>query len=132
MANSETGYLTVAVTAAKGSFPIEGAEVRVYTGGDEGVTLIKKLTTDTSGRTETLALPAPPFSASQRPDSGEVPYAQYIIETDYPGYYTVQNINAPIYSGVTSIQNVALVPVSQGDNVPYDDIRFNESMVPDL
>lgn len=131
MPNNEVGYLVVAVRTAGDSLPVEGAEVRVYTGGDN-VTLLKKLTTDSSGRTEILTLPAPPFSASQRPDSGEVPYSQYIIETDYPGYYSVQNINAPIYSGVTSIQNVSLVPIASGNNIPYDDIRFNESTPPDL
>lgn len=132
MVNNETGYLTVSVSTAKGSLPIEGALVRVYTGGDSELTLIKTLTTDSSGRTETVALPAPPFALSQRPGNGEAVFSQYIIETDYPGYYSVQNINAPVYSGITSIQNVALVPVSAADNIPYDDIRINESMVPDL
>ncbi|MBR5514590.1 MAG: hypothetical protein IKU52_00130 [Clostridia bacterium] len=132
MANTETGYLTVAVSGAKGSFPIEGAQVRVYSTENDDITLLKTLITDRSGKTETVALPAPPFSASQRPDSGIIPYTQYIIETDYPGYYRVQNINAPIYSGVTSIQNVALVPISKADDIPYDDIRFNESMAPNL
>lgn len=131
MPNSATGYLVVAVRTAGDSIPIEGAQVRIYTGGDE-VSLIKTLVTDLSGRTEIISLPAPPFSASQRPDSGEVPYSQYIIETDYPGYYSVQNINAPIYPGITSIQNVSLVPIPMGDNIPYDDIRFNESTPPDL
>ncbi|MBE6574545.1 MAG: hypothetical protein E7652_09185 [Ruminococcaceae bacterium] len=131
MANSETGYLVVAVRTAGNSIPIEGAQVRIYTGGDD-VTLLKSLETDRSGRTEIIALPAPNFSASQTPDSGEIPYSQYIIETDYPGYYSVQNINAPIYPGITSIQNVSLVPIAMGDNLPYDDIRFNESAAPDL
>ena len=129
--NTETGYLQVAVTQAKGSVPIEGAEVRVYT-GDDGYTLIKKLTTDRSGKTEVISLPAPPFSASQSPQSTVLPFSRYIIETDYPGYYRVENINAPIYPGITSIQNVSLVPISVGDSVPYDDIRINESMAPDL
>lgn len=131
MPNSETGYLVVAVRTAGASIPIEGAEVRVYTGGDN-VSLLRTLKTDRSGRTEIIALPAPPFAASQRPDSAEIPYSQYIIETDYPGYYSVQNIDAPIYPGITSIQNVSLVPISMGDTVPYDDIRFNESMAPEL
>ncbi|MBE6687089.1 MAG: hypothetical protein E7591_07640 [Ruminococcaceae bacterium] len=132
MANTETGYLRIAVTTAKGSLPIEGAEVRIYSGSDDTVTLIKRLTTDRSGKTELISLPAPPFSLSQSPGSDEIPFAKYIIETDHPGYYTVQNIDAPVYSGVTSIQNVALVPISYGDEIPYDDVRFNESTVPNL
>ncbi len=130
MPNTDTGYLVVAVTSARGNFPIEGARVRVYSTEGEDIQLLYTLITDESGRTEKIELPAPPFSASQAPDTGVVPYAQYNIDTDYDGYFTVQNINAPVYSGVTSIQNVALIPTT--DIRPNEDTRFNESANPDL
>ncbi len=130
MPNTDTGYLVVAVSAARGSFPIEGARVRIYSTENDDTRLLYTLTTDSSGRTEKIELPAPPLSASQTPDTGEIPYASYNIDTDYDGYYTIENINAPIYSGITSIQNVSMIPIT--DVRPNEDTRFNESMGPDL
>lgn len=130
MPNTDTGYLVVAVSAARGNFPIEGARVRVYATENEDTRLLYTLITDSAGRTEKIELPAPPREASQTPDTGEIPYASYNIDTDYEGYYTIENINAPIYSGITSIQNVAMIPIT--DVKPNEDTRFNESVSPDL
>ncbi len=134
MANTDIGYLVVAVSDARGAFPVEGAQVRIYSTNEGDAELLYTLSTDESGRTPDIELPAPPFEASQTPDSGVVPYALYTIDTDYDGYYSVQNINAPVFPGIRSIQNVALVPITANQNmrVPYDDTRFNESTVPDL
>lgn len=130
MPNTDTGYLVVAVSAARGNLPLEGARVRVYSTENEDTRLLYTLTTDSSGRTKRIGLPAPPRSASQTPDTGVIPYASYNIDTDYYGYYTVENINAPVYSGITSIQNVAMIPIT--DVKPNEDTRFNESKGPDL
>ena len=130
MPNTDTGFLVVAVSAQRGNFPIEGARVRVYSTENEDNILLYTLITDASGRTERIELPAPPLSASQTPATGEIPYASYNIDTDYDGYYTIENINAPIYSGITSIQNVAMIPIT--DVKPYEATRFNESKAPDL
>lgn len=134
MENTDKGFLIVSVTSARGSFPISGANVRIYSTENDGTQLLYTLVTDESGKTVKVALDAPPFSASQSPDSGIVPYARYIIDTDYSGYYSVQNINAPIYSGITSIQNVSLIPITENRrvNAPTEDTRFNESVTPQL
>ncbi len=133
MENKDVGYLTVAVTSAKGALPLQGARVRIFNGGNNDTPPLFSLVTDESGRTPTVELPAPPFEASQTPDSGTVPYASYTIDTELDGYYTVQNINAPVYPGVYSIQNVLMVPLgAAGRREPDVDVRFNESMGPDL
>ena len=130
MPNTETGYLVVAVAAARGNLPLKGARVRIYSTENDEIRLLYTLTTDSSGRTERIELPAPPISASQTPDTDVIPYASYNIDTDYDGYYTIENIDAPVYSGITSVQNVAMIPIS--DIKPYEDTRFNESGGPDL
>ena len=130
MPNTDTGYLVVAVSAARGNFPLEGARVRIYSTENDEPRLLYTLTTDSSGRTKSIELPAPPLSASLTPDTAEIPYASYNIDTDYEGYYTIENINAPIYSGITSIQNVAMIPIT--DVRPNESTRFNESTGPDL
>ena len=130
MPNTDIGYLVVAVSAARGNFPLEGAVVRIYSTEKEDNRLLYTLTTDMSGRTKVIELPVPPLAASLTPDTAEIPYASYNIDTDYKGYYTVENINAPVYSGITSIQRVAMIPIT--DRRPNEGTRFNESTAPDL
>ena len=130
--NEEIGYLVVSVTGARGNFPLKGAVVRIYAdNGENDLELISVLETDSSGRTAVVPLPAPMRSASMTPDSGVQPYSLYTVDTDYDGYYSVQNINVPIYPGITAIQSVAMIPKSYGVT-PNEDTRFNESDAPDL
>lgn len=135
----EYGYLIVNVFTAGGAIPIQGASVTVIRVSESAEPsesdIVGVKYTDSSGVTEKLALEAPPRSYSEAPGSASPPFARYNVSTEKSGYYTVRNINLPIYSGVTSIQPVELVPVSYYDGVelyPENDVRFNESRQPNL
>ncbi len=112
MAN--TGTLIVQVYTADQALPISGANVKVTKLTEGGEELIKVMQTNRSGKTEPLILPAPPSSNSQTPDGG-VRFFNYNIRVDYPGYYTMENLNVPIFDGQTAIQPVALIPLAAGD-----------------
>ncbi len=117
MANStgtETGFLVVQVYTADQTLPIEGAHVLVTRTVDGGEELVKVMQTNRSGKTEPLALAAPPAANSQTPDGG-VRYYIYNIRVDYPGYYTVENLDVPIFDGQTAIQPVPLIPLPAGE-----------------
>ncbi len=112
MAN--TGTLIVQVYTADQALPVSGANVKVTKLTEDGEELIKVMQTNRSGKTEPLILPAPPSSNSQTPDGG-VRFFNYNIRVDYPGYYTMENLNVPIFDGQTAIQPVALIPLAVGD-----------------
>ncbi len=116
-AYTESGYLIVAVYAARGAIPIKDALVTVSYADADRSSPYAVLTTDRSGKTPKLALPAPPRDLSLTPQNGEgevvVPYSVYNIEIVKEGFYPVVDSGVPIFSGVTAIQNVDLIPVSE-------------------
>ncbi len=125
------GYMIVHVTTARGAIPLEGAVVTVtdYYGDNltERGSTIGTYITNSSGLTDKFALPAPPRSLSMSPGNGKG-YLTYNIQVAKDGYYQQNYINAPIFEGITSIQNADMIPLSdngQTDNfTPGGNIFF--------
>ncbi len=110
----ELGQLIVSIFSAGGAFPLEGATV-VITGNDEGNREIRHLRiSDLSGRTEPVLLPAPSAALSQTPGNRR-PYATYNLEVSKEGYFPYSVSGLPIFSGITSIQPVPLIPLPSYD-----------------
>ncbi len=91
-----------------GEAPIENATVAI-TLPSAPETVVEQLTTDASGLTPIIELPAPPFDLSQEP-SAEQPYSEYNLLVSAP------NFNGAVFSGieilptVTANQNIFLNP----------------------
>lgn len=116
-ATSPGGVLIAKVTTAGGTIPVEGGLVYIKKFGDapEGSDLIYSLRTNSQGFSPAVSLPTPPKSASQTPNNGTLPYSQYIMTVKKEGYYTVENIGIPMFEGITAIQPVELLPLSESD-----------------
>ena len=109
------GYLIVNVVTARGAIPVAGAKVTVYDNASDANPPVAVIYTDSAGKSEKLELPAPSRSLSEQP--GYVrPYATYLIEVDKEGYYPVTKNDVPIFTGVTSIQPVDLMPLAEYDS----------------
>ena len=67
--------------------------------------------TDADGRTPAFELFAPNKNLSQQPGS-RLPYAVYNVRIAAPGYNTVDNLNAQVFSGQTSILPVEMIPIA--------------------
>lgn len=111
MPDQEKGSMLVSVTTLRGTFPIEGAVVTVFTGDYKEGEEIAKYITDQSGRTEKIMLDAKNKILSETAGNG-IPYNTYNIYTSADGYGGQFNMNIPVFSGVTSLQDVDLVPLS--------------------
>ena len=109
--NNSTGVLTVQVYTADQALPVENANVVVTKASGSGEELVKVMKTNRSGKTEPLELAAPPAENSQSPDAAGERFYKYNIRVDYPGYYSMENINVPIFAGQTAIQPFALIPL---------------------
>ena len=55
----DRGNLSLQVTSTIGLLPVENARISISYTGDDNV--VEEITTDNSGRTETVSLPAPPL-----------------------------------------------------------------------
>lgn len=107
----DTGAMRVAVTSSLGQLPIVGATVSISSAGDPGSTL-EELTTDISGLTETISLPAPPVEYSFQPDSPVQPYSEYNLTVSAPGYEPVTVSGSELFSQVLSLQPIRMNPLA--------------------
>lgn len=70
--------------------------------------MIEELNTDISGQTQVVELDAPPLEYSLNENNEEMPYANYDVEIEAPGY-EVENVeNVEILPRSLAIQNVKL------------------------
>ena len=103
------GRLIAQVTTAGGALPVQGSTVTISrTNGD----LLEIQTTDRSGRTPGIELPAPLARYSQTP-GGIRPYSTYNLKVEKPGFYTQELLNVAIFDRIESIQPVALEPLGE-------------------
>lgn len=104
-----TGKLQINVTSTLGLIPIQDATVTISYKGVPDVT-IEKLSTDSSGQTETVDLPAPPLEYSLTPVEQQ-PYSEYNIQVEAPGYEPIVVSGTEILPDVTAVQPIKLTPV---------------------
>ncbi len=109
------GYIVVQVYTADGAIPLADAGVILTKDVEGGEELLRVLKTDRSGKTEAVSVPAPPAENSLTPD-GENRFSKYNIRVDYPGYYTLENVNVPVFEGQTSIQPMFMMPLLESEN----------------
>lgn len=130
-----TGYLKVRASAAFQAIPIEDAVVAVRTVEEDGsASLFAILKTDPSGETLAIEIATPPASVSQSP-GGQIPYSLVNVEVTASGYYSVAVQNIPVFAGITSTQNVNMIPlpdISKYEKYPNINIIISESSVPNL
>ena len=133
--NDSVGFLIVSVNTANGALPVEGATVTVYGGNEAQSDVIYSLKTDESGRTEKVVLSTKSKELSTEPGN-IAPFKCYNIEVSAPGYYDNNYINVPIFQGITSLQGVSLIPLSEfsapNDYIPNSGRRYFETPNTDL
>ena len=109
IAGTHRGKLQINVTSSLGLIPISDATVTIsYTGLPD--TTVEKLNTDSSGQTAQVELPAPPLEYSVEP-SEQMPYSEYNIQVDAPGYESVMVSGIEILPDVTAIQPIQMIPL---------------------
>ena len=105
-----SGTLQISVVSSLGQIPVEGATVTIsYTGDPESP--IETLTTDSSGQTPTITLPAPPLALSLTPEPEVQPYAEYNIVVTAPGYEPVSVSGSEMFAGEFSLQPIVMNPM---------------------
>lgn len=130
----QTGYLVVNVSTARGAIPLRDAAVTVYYDEPDNTGVHSVLTTDMSGKTAKIELPAPARILSESPGNGK-PFATYTVTVEKSGYYPVTNTGVPVFAGVTSIQPVEMIPLAEyaSDKVyPRFGLDNTENTAPEL
>jgi peptidoglycan hydrolase-like protein with peptidoglycan-binding domain len=101
MSTQSKGRLKVRLTTTQLD-PIKNATVTISNASVPDA-ISEQVTTDESGLTPEVELPAPSAEYSQEP-STQQPYAQYTITISSPQYVTITIQNAEIFPNVTAVQ----------------------------
>lgn len=103
----DKGDLQVFVTAGESPQPVPGARVRVTDPANGNV--LEELTTDSSGQTPFVELPAPPMELSVVESAAEQrPYAVYNVTISAEGYQTLHIGGVELMPAGRSIQRAPL------------------------
>lgn len=87
--------------------PIEDATVTISYSGVPG-SPVEQMTTDISGKTGEIELPAPPVDYSLDPSQEAQPYSNYTIQITAPNFTTLTIQDAEILPNVTAIQETEM------------------------
>lgn len=109
----ETGSLRVRVFTSRAQLPVQGAAVILSTPIEGGRReLLSILRTDSSGLARTVTLNTPDQNLSQDPGNLD-PFAAYTIVVEHPNYYLAVFDGVQVFSGIETVQDVALNPLPQ-------------------
>lgn len=108
MEGETTGGLQINVTSDIGFIPIQNAVISIAYTGTPGTTL-ETLQTDSSGQAQEVQLMAPPLSYSLTPES-PMPYSEYNLTVEAPGYEPVLVSGVEILPDVTAVQDIRMTP----------------------
>jgi|GEM_PF-4271729 len=113
--DTDTGYLQVEVTAADNAVPIKNAVVIVSRKTNGNNYLLSVLSTNSSGRTPAVNLPAPPKGLPDEPDviTPQALHADYQVRVEADGFYPAFNPAVPVFALIKSIQPFELTPLPE-------------------
>jgi hypothetical protein len=106
---THSGTLQVAVTTAREAVPLQGADVTIYCLQDGRRRLKYFLTTNESGRTPAVLLPAPPPVNSGTPGN-RFPYAVYGVAVHKPGFLPEREEQVRVFADISGIASFDLIP----------------------
>jgi peptidoglycan hydrolase-like protein with peptidoglycan-binding domain len=86
--------------------PVEGASVSIFS-PDQPTVVIEELTTDVSGLTPEIELPAPSIDYSLEPSEVQ-PYSEYNISATQPDYTPITISNMQLFADITALQDATM------------------------
>ena len=91
------GSLKIQVINIRNNFPIQNAKVSISSKG-EPERVLEQLTTDSSGQTENISLPAPPEEYSLEPSIYQ-PYSEYNVLVEAEGFQPLNISGTEVLAG---------------------------------
>ncbi|MGN1119215.1 MAG: hypothetical protein ACI4Q4_02580 [Oscillospiraceae bacterium] len=125
--NTSRGQMRFFIYTAREALPVVGAVcvISKILGGKQ--TVLHTLTTDISGQTPIVNLPAPSRELSQTAGSLVQPYSLFDAQVSAKGFTTVKLKNIPVFDGVLSLQRTAMVPEANGSEEIINESENNEN-----
>lgn len=107
---SATGYIQVHAYTSIAQLPLENVAVTVTDA--QGAVLAMRLTNE-SGRIIPIEVTVPDRSASQTPDTGEIPFTTVNLYARLDKYEQIEADNLQVFAGTVTDQNLEMIPLSE-------------------
>lgn len=107
---ASTGYITVRAYASDARIPLKDVAVAIV--DPEGEPIALRLT-DRSGSISPVPIPVPDLSASQRPDTGIIPYTTVNIYARLRNYEQIEAEQVQIFADTVTSQDLQMIPLSE-------------------
>lgn len=114
---TDRGKLQINVYGTNVGVPLRDAKVRVST--TSGGSVIEELSTNSSGQTETIELPAPPLDYSLKPGEPK-PYAEYNVSISSADFEPLILNGVQILPQSKALQDAQLRPAKAAGPMPQD------------
>ena len=105
-----TGYIQVRAYTSNAQYPLKNVAITVTS--QDGTAIAMRLT-DRSGKITPIPIPVPERSESQSPDPAERPFSIVNLYARKAGYEQIEVENLQVFAGVTTLQELELVPLSE-------------------
>ena len=111
--NTGRGTISFRVYTAREALPVIGAKVIITKEIGGKPHTFSTLTTDMSGQTAPITLPAPEKNLSLDSGNKIQPFSLYDAVVTKNGYATIRYSGIPVFDGVNSVQRAAMVPTEE-------------------
>lgn len=104
------GYIQVRAYTSYAQIPLQNVAITVT--AEDGTAIAMRLT-DRNGRITPVEIPVPDLSASQIPDTGQIPYTNVQIVARLRGFEQIRVDRVQVFADTVTDQNLELIPLSE-------------------
>ena len=108
---SATGYIQVHAYTSDARIPLAGVAVTIT--DLTGSAIAMRLTNRSGTLDAPVEISVPDKAASQTPDTGVIPYTAVNLYARIANYETIEIENLQIFPGTLTVQNLAMIPLSE-------------------
>ena len=105
-----TGYIQVSAYTSNVRIPLKDVAITVT--ATDGTAIAMRLT-DRNGKIDPIPIPVPDLSASQTPNTGQLPFTKVNLYARLQGYGQIENEDLQVFAGITTNQNLEMIPLSE-------------------
>lgn len=110
---SATGYIIVHAFESRARIPLK--DVAVVVTATDGTAIAMRIT-DRNGLITPIEIPVPDRTESLSPNPPELPFARVNLYARLKGYEQVENEDLQVFAGVTTNQDLEMIPLSEMPN----------------
>lgn len=107
---SAKGYITAHAYTSFAQIPLQNVAITVT--ASDGTAIAMRIS-DRNGMIAPIEVPVPDLSASQSPDTGEVPFTSVNLYARLKGFEQIEIENLQVFADTTTNQNLEMVPLSE-------------------